>query len=50
LTLPEKSLANDDEYNMFKQNVMRSKYRNKDEIMKYVDAVRKAEQDEANLK
>jgi hypothetical protein len=35
---------------MFKQNVMRSKYRNKDEIMKYADAVRKAEQDEANLK
>lgn len=50
LTLPEKSLANDDEYNMFKQNVMRSKYKNKDEIMKYVDAVRKAEQDEANIK
>lgn len=50
LTLPEKSLANDDEYNMFKQNVMRSKYKNKDEIMKYVDAVRKAQQDEANLR
>lgn len=50
LTLPAESLANDDAYNMFKQNVMRSKYRNKDEIMKYADAVRKAEQDEANLK
>ena len=50
LTLPTESLANDDAYNMFKQNVMRSKYKNKDEIMKYVDAVRKAEQDEANLK
>jgi hypothetical protein len=50
LTLPAESLANDDAYNMFKQNVMRSKYKNKDEIMKYVDAVRKAEQDEANLK
>jgi hypothetical protein len=50
LPLPAESLANDDAYNMFKQNVMRSKYRNKDEIMKYIDAVRKAEQDEANLK
>jgi hypothetical protein len=50
LTLPTESLANDDAYNMFKQNVMRSKYKNKDEIMKYADAVRKAEQDEANLK
>jgi hypothetical protein len=50
LPLPTESLANDDAYNMFKQNVMRSKYKNKDEIMKYVDAVRKAEQDEANIK
>jgi hypothetical protein len=50
LPLPTGSLANDDVYNMFKQNVMRSKYRNKDEIMKYADAIRKAEQDEANLK
>jgi hypothetical protein len=50
LTLPSESLANDDAYNLFKANVMRSKYRNKDEIMKYADAVRKAEQDEANLK
>lgn len=44
------SLKDDDTYNLFKANVMRSKYRNKDEIMKYVDAVRKAEKDEANLK
>lgn len=49
LELPP-SLKDDDTYNLFKANVMRSKYRNKDEIMKYVDAVRKAEQDEANLK
>jgi hypothetical protein len=49
LELPP-SLKDDDAYNLFKANVMRSKYRNKDEIMKYVDAVRKAEQDEANLK
>ncbi len=44
------SLKDDDAYNLFKANVMRSKYRNKDEIMKYANAVRKAEQDEANLK
>ena len=49
LDLPP-SLKDDDAYNLFKANVMRSKYKNKDEIMKYVDAVRKAEQDEANLK
>lgn len=49
LELPP-SLKDDDTYNLFKANVMRSKYRNKDEIMKYVDAVRKAEKDEANLK
>ena len=49
LDLPT-SLKDDDVYNLFKANVMRSKYKNKDEIMKYVDAVRKAEQDEANLK
>lgn len=49
LELPP-SLKDDDTYNLFKANVMRSKYKNKDEIMKYVDAVRKAEQDEANLK
>jgi hypothetical protein len=49
LELPP-SLKDDDTYNLFKANVMRSNYRNKNEIMKYVDAVRKAEQDEANLK
>lgn len=49
LELPP-SLKDDDTYNLFKANVMRSKYRNKDEIIRYVDAVRKAEQDEANLK
>lgn len=49
LELPP-SLKDDDTYNLFKANVMRSKYKNKDEIMKYVDAVRKAEKDEANLK
>lgn len=49
LELPP-SLKDDDTYNLFKANVMRSKYKNKDEIMKYVDAIRKAEQDEANLK
>lgn len=49
LELPP-SLKDDDVYNLFKANVMRSNYKNKDEIMKYADAVRKAEQDEANLK
>ena len=49
LDLPP-SLKDDDAYNLFKANVMRSKYRNKDEIMKYADAIRKAEKDEANLK
>lgn len=52
LTLPEQSLANDDVYNMFKANVMRSKYSKslQDQIMNYANAVRKAEQDEANIK
>jgi hypothetical protein len=49
LDLPA-SLKDDDVYNLFKANVNRSKYKNKDEIIKYVDAVRRAEQDEANLK
>lgn len=49
LELPP-SLKDDDVYNLFKANVMRSNYKNKDEIIKYADAVRKAEQDEANLK
>jgi hypothetical protein len=34
LSLPAESLADDDVYNMTKQNVMRSKYKNKDEIIK----------------
>jgi hypothetical protein len=52
LSLPTESLANDDAYNMFKQNVMRSKYSKslQNELIKYIDAIRKAEQDEANLK
>jgi hypothetical protein len=49
LELPP-SLKDDDAYNLFKANVMRSNYKNKDEIIKYVNAVRKAEQDEANIK
>ena len=49
LELPP-SLKDDDVYNAFKSNVMRSKYKNKEEILKYVDAVRRSEQDEANLK
>lgn len=51
LELPP-SLKDDDAYNLFKANVMRSKYSKslQDQIIKYADAVRKAEQDEANLK
>jgi hypothetical protein len=50
LTLPTESLANDDVYNLFKANVMRSNYKNKDEIMKYVDAIKAAQKEEANIK
>lgn len=49
LALPP-SLKDDDAYNLFKANIMRSKYKNKEKIIEYVDAIRKAEQDEANLK
>jgi hypothetical protein len=50
LSLPAESLADDDVYNMAKQNVMRSKYKNKDEILKYIDAVRQSQIDEAEIK
>jgi hypothetical protein len=50
LPLPTESLADDNVYNMFKQNVNRSKYRNKEEILRYIDAIRKAQIDEANIK
>ena len=50
LSLPAESLADDDVYNMTKQNVMRSKYKNKDEILKYIDAVRQSQIDEAEIK
>lgn len=50
LPLPTESLADDNVYNMFKQNVTRSKYKNKEEILKYIDAIRKAQIDEANIK
>ena len=50
LSLPTESLANDNVYNLFKANVMRSNYKNKDEIMKYVDAIKAAQQEEANIK
>ena len=50
LSLPAESLANDDVYNMTKQNVMRSNYKNKDEILKYIDAVRQSQIDEAEIK
>lgn len=50
LSLPAESLADDDVYNMTKQNVIRSKYKNKDEILKYIDAVRQSQIDEAEIK
>jgi hypothetical protein len=50
LSLPAESLANDDVYNMTKQNVMRSNYKNKDEILKYIDAIRQSQIDEAKIK
>jgi hypothetical protein len=52
LPLPEQSLKDDDTYNLTKANIMRSKYSKslQNELIKYIDAIRKAEQDEANLK
>ena len=49
LPLP-KSLLDDAQYDMFKRNIDRSNYKQKKELLEYVDAIRKAEKDEANLK
>lgn len=49
LPLP-KSLLDDAQYDMFKKNIDRSNYKQKKELLEYVDAIRKAELDEANLK
>lgn len=50
LPLPTESLVNDDVYSMTKQNVMRSKYKNKDEILKYIDAIRQSQIEETEIK
>jgi hypothetical protein len=49
LPLP-KSFLDDAQYDMFKKNIMRGNYKQQKELIEYIDAIRKAEQDEANLK